>query len=82
MENEIDAWQKIKKYVLDNVDTLRSKYRNSYLAFSYNGEILSSDANKFNLARKVKKEVFITSIDDILNPKTIEMDSLEVGRTD
>ncbi|MBS3072166.1 hypothetical protein J4408_04205 [Candidatus Pacearchaeota archaeon] len=72
-----------REYVLGNVESLRSRYGHNYMAVLANIGIIGSDCNRFELAKRILKDihfnpprdVLITTIDEVINPREREMPS-------
>ncbi len=78
----IEYFEEQKKYVIKHQVSLRKIYGKNYIAIK-DLEIIDNDPDQFNLAKKIDerfkdKLVLISTIEDIVNPRIVNLDSPEV----
>ncbi|MEK6935336.1 MAG: hypothetical protein AABW67_00970 [Nanoarchaeota archaeon] len=80
-DKQLVEFEKSKKYAIKNQDVLRRAYGVNYFAM-VDKLVVDSDKNEFELAKRMytkfpDKFVFISNLENILNPKTFTMESPE-----
>jgi hypothetical protein len=83
MEEDLNALERERNYVIENQDAIRQQYGNSYLAVK-DESVIDHDSDKFKLARRIEEKhrdqvVLISSLEDVLNPREVHLDSPELG---
>ena len=76
--------ERAKRYVIENEDTIRKIYDRRFIAVVPKGRVVDCDKDEMILARRIEigfgdKFVLIGTIDDILNPLCIHLESPETG---
>ncbi|MDP1696042.1 MAG: hypothetical protein Q8L29_03950 [archaeon] len=86
-EQFLAGFERARNYVRENENALRKKYGNNYIAVLENIGVIDNDRDEFELARRMEavhiepqRVVLINTIDYVLNPRVVEISSLEVVR--
>ncbi|MDD5191719.1 MAG: hypothetical protein PHH54_03525 [Candidatus Nanoarchaeia archaeon] len=84
MTEQLAAFEKNRQYLIDNRDILRKAYGEKCIAI-VDKNVVDSDKDKFGLAKRMYQKfpdnfVFMSTIEDAVNPKTVAMESPESAK--
>lgn len=80
-EDNLSQWEEQRQYAIKNQDVIRQQYGTDYIAVK-DCQVIDHDKDESALAKRIEEKfrseiVLISTLEDILNPKTDYLEPLE-----